>query len=165
MELLDTLVEFAKPWAKFYSKSTPAQTVILFAHLAGLLGGGGIAVAADRAIWKARSATDDVRARILAEVSGVHRSVIIGLVVAMVSGALMTAADVETYVTSPVWWGKMGAVALLLANGAWLRSIERAAPRTTGVAPALWAKLTLSSRLSFTLWFAVVLIGVMLGNI
>ncbi|MFA6167700.1 MAG: hypothetical protein WC700_13860 [Gemmatimonadaceae bacterium] len=165
MEMLDTLVEIAKPWAKFYSKSTPAQNVILFAHLAGLLGGGGIAVAADRAIWKARAATDEVRALVLAEVAGAHRPVITGLVFAMLSGALMTAADLETYVTSPVWWGKMGAVAVLLANGAWLRSIEHTSLRTPTVAPAAWAKFTLSSRLSLTLWFVVVLIGVMLGNI
>lgn len=165
MELLDTLVELAKPWAKFYSKSTPAQNVILFAHLAALLGGGGIAVAADRAIWKARAASDEARARILAEVAGAHRPVLIGLTLSVLSGALMTTADLETYVTSAVWWGKMGAVALLLVNGAWLRSIERAALRTSGVAPAAWAKFTLSSRLSLTLWFVVVLIGVMLGNI
>ncbi len=165
MEMLDTLVELAKPWAKFYSKSTPTQNVILFAHLGALLGAGGIAVAADRAIWKARAATDEVRTRIVAEVAGAHRPVIIGLVFAMLSGALMTAADLETYVTSPVWWGKMGAVALLLANGAWLRSIEQTALRTPTVAPAAWAKFTLSSRLSLTLWFVVVLIGVMLGNI
>lgn len=165
MEVLDTLVEFLKPWARVYAKSTPAQNVILFAHLAGLLGSGGLAIAADRAIWKARAATDEVRARVLAEVAGVHRPVIIGLVFAMLSGALMTAADVETYVTSPVWWGKIGAVALLLANGARLRSLGGAALRTPGVAPAAWAKFTLSSRLSLTLWFVVVLIGVMLGNI
>lgn len=165
MELLDTLVEFLKPWAKFYSKSTPVQNAILFAHLAGLLGGGGLAVAADRAIWKAAAATDDVRARILADVAGTHRPVIMGLVLAALSGALMTAADVETYVTSLVWWGKMCAVALLLANGAWLRSIERATVRTPGVPPAAWAKFTRSSRLSLALWFVVVLIGVMLGNI
>lgn len=165
MEMLDTLVELAKPWAKFYSKSTPAQNIILFAHLAALLGGGGLAIAADRAIWKARAATDEVRARVVAEVAGVHRPVIIALVFAVLSGALMTTADLETYVTSPVWWGKMGAVALLLANGAWLRSIERAALRTPAMAPAAWAKFTLSSRLSLTLWFAVVFIGVALGNI
>lgn len=165
MEMLDTLVEFAKPWAKFYSKSTPAQNVILFAHLAGLLGGGGLAIAADRSIWKARAAADDIRARVLAEVAVVHRPVIIGLVFAVLSGALMTAADLETYLTSPVWWAKEGAVALLLVNGAWLRSIERAARRTPVVPPAAWAKFTLSSRLSLTLWFLVVLIGVALGNI
>ena len=108
---------------------------------------------------------DEVRARVLAEVAGAHRPVITGLVFAMLSGALMTAADLETYVTSPVWWGKMGAVALLLANGAWLRSIEHTALRKPTVAPTAWAKFTLSSRLSLTLWFVVVLIGVMLGNI
>lgn len=165
MELLDTLVELMKPWAKFYSKSTPAQNLILFAHLSGLLGGGGLAIAADRAIWKARAAADDTRARVLADVAAVHRPVVIWLAVAVLSGVLMTAADLETYLTSPVWWVKIGVVALLLANGAWLRSIERAAMRAPTVPPAAWAKVTRSSRLSLTLWFAVVLIGVALGNI
>ncbi len=165
MEMLDTLVEVAKPWAKFYSKSTVAQNAILFAHLAALLSGGGLAIAADRAIWKARAASDDVRTRVLAEVAGVHRRVIIALVFAMLSGALMTAADLETYVTSPVWWGKMCAVTLLLSNGAWLRSLGAAASRAPGVASAAWARFTLASRLSLTLWFVVVLVGVMLGNI
>jgi hypothetical protein len=165
MEMLDTLVELMKPWARFYSKSTPAQNLILFAHLAGLLGGGGLAIAADRAIWKARTAAGDARARLLADIAAVHRPVIIGLVFAVVSGALMTAADVETYLTSPVWWVKICVVVLLLANGAWLRSVERAAMRTPSVAPAAWAKVTLASRLSLTLWFAVVLVGVALGNI
>lgn len=165
MEMLDTLVELAKPWAKFYSKSTPAQNVILFAHLAGLLGGGGLAIAADRALWRARAAADDVRSRVLSEVAAVHGPVLIWLAFALLSGALMTAADVETYATSPVWWGKIGAVVLLLANGAWLRSLERTARRTPTVAPAAWAKVALSSRLSLTLWFVVVLIGVALGNI
>ncbi len=165
MEMLDTLVEVAKPWAKFYSKSSPTQTIILFAHLAGLLGGGGLAIAADRAIWKARTASDDVRARVLDHVAGIHRPVIIGLLFSLLSGALMTAADLETFVTSPIWWGKMVAVALLLANGAWLRSIERGALRASATAPAAWAKFTLSSRVSVTLWFAVVLGGVLLVNI
>lgn len=165
MEMLDTLVELMKPWAKFYSKSTPVQNLILFAHLAGLLGGGGLAIAVDRAIWKARAAADDAQARLLADVAAVHRPVIIGLMFAALSGALMTAADLETYLTSPVWWVKICAVALLLANGAWLRSIERTATRTSGVAPAVWAKFTLASRLSLMLWFLVVLIGVALGNL
>ncbi|MBI5601634.1 MAG: hypothetical protein HY944_08725 [Gemmatimonadetes bacterium] len=165
MELLDTLIELAKPWARFYSKSTPAQNLILFAHLAGLLGGGGLAIAADRAVWKARAAADDVRARLLADVAAVHRPVLTGLAFAVLSGALMTAADLETYLTSPVWWVKIGAVALLLANGAWLRSIERAAMRAPSVPPAAWAKFTRSSRLSLTLWFVVVFVGVALSNI
>jgi hypothetical protein len=161
---LETLVALVKPWARFYSKSSPTQVVVMFTHVAGMLGGGGLAIAADRAMWKARTASDDERHRLLADVESIHRPVIIGLALSAFSGVLLTAADLETFATSPVWWGKMIAFALLLANGAWLQSVERGA-RTTPVAmSAAWAKLTVSSRLSYTLWFAVALGGVLLTN-
>ena len=161
---LESLVQFAKPWAKFYSKSSPAQALLLFTHLAGVLGGGGLAIAADRAMWKARSATDETRARLLAEVDGLHRPVLIGIVMAVVSGVVMTAADLETFLTSPIWWGKMVAFALLLVNGKWLQSLERGMQRSPVTATTAWSKLALSSRFSYTLWFAVVLGGVLLKN-
>lgn len=165
MPTLETLVEVARPWAKFYSRSTPAQTIVLFTHLAGMLGGGGLAIAADRALWKARGATDDVRARVLAEVASVHRPVVAGLALSAISGVLMTAADLETYVPSPVWWGKLAAFALLLINGAWLQSLERGAQRAPATLGPAWHRLALSSRFSCVLWFAVVLGGVLLVNI
>jgi hypothetical protein len=164
MPSLDTIVELAKPWAKFYAKSSPAQAVLVFTHLAGMLGGGGLALTADRAMWKARTATDEVRARLLADVDATHRPVIIGLTMAVVSGALMTAADLKTFVPSPIYWGKMVAFVLLLINGAWLQSIEHGVQRAPATGAAAWAKLVLSSRFSYVLWFAVVLGGVLLKN-
>jgi hypothetical protein len=164
MPSLDTLIEVAKPWAKFYSKSHAAQAVVVFTHLAGMLGGGGLAIAADRAMWKARTATDDMRARLLAEVEATHRPVLIGLTMSLVSGVLMTAADLKTYMPSPIWWGKMAMFALLLMNGAWLQSVERGMRRAPATAAPGWSKLALSSRFSYVLWFAVVLGGVLLMN-
>lgn len=164
MPLVDTLVEIARPWAKFYSKSSPTQAVVMFAHVAGVLGGGGLAIAADRAMIKARSASDDVRARLLADVEGVHRPVIIGLAMSFISGVLMTAADVETFLTSPIWWGKMALIVLLLINGKWLQTIEQGAHRAPATMSAVWPKLALSSRFSYVLWFAVVLGGILLKN-
>ncbi|MBI2408353.1 MAG: hypothetical protein HYV19_08660 [Gemmatimonadetes bacterium] len=164
MPLLETLADLTQPWAKFYSKSHAAQTVVMFTHLAGLLGGGGVAIAADRAVWKARTATDEARARLLAEISASHRPVIIGLAMAAVSGVLMAAADVETYLPSLIFWGKMTALALLLANGAWLQSLERGAQRAPATFGKAWPRLALASRFSYVLWFAVVLGGVLLMN-
>lgn len=162
VETLETLETLAKPWAKFYSKSSPTQAVVLFAHIAGMLGGGGLAIAADRALWKARTAPDEVRSRLLAEVASIHRPVTIGLAASMLSGALMTTADLSTFVTSPVWWGKMLAFGLLLANGAWLRSVEGRAQHASATLPAAWKTLSISSRISLTLWFTVALGGVLL---
>ncbi|HEY3287929.1 MAG TPA: hypothetical protein VGJ96_12495 [Gemmatimonadaceae bacterium] len=164
MPLVETLAEFAKPWARFYSKSHATQAVVVFTHLAGVLGGGGLAIAADRAVWKARAASDEVRARLLAEVSATHRPVIIGLAMAAVSGVLMLAADIETYLPSPVFWGKMFALALLLMNGAWLQSIEQKAQHAPATFSSAWPRLARASRFSYVLWFAVVLGGVLLLN-
>lgn len=164
MSMVETIAELAKPWARFYSRSDLAQTALLFSHLAGLLGGGGLAIAADRALWKARAATGEARGRLLAELAGTHRPVLIGLGIANVSGLLMLAADVETYLPSPIFWGKMVALALLLANGAWLRSIEQRALRTPATIDASWRTLSRASQVSYVLWFAVVLGGVMLMN-
>jgi hypothetical protein len=164
MPTLDTLVELARPWAKFYSKSHATQSVVVFMHLAGMLGGGGLAIATDRAMWKARTAAGDVRARLLDEVDRTHRPVLIGLAMTVISGLLMAAADIETYGPSLIFWGKMVLFALLLANGAWLQSTERAMQRSPASMDAGWAKLTLSSRFSYALWFAVALGGVLLMN-
>lgn len=164
MPTLETLIELMKPWAKFYSKSHAAQTVVIFTHVAGMLGGGGLAIAADRAMWKARTAAGDVRARLLSEVDRTHRPVLIGLALVVVSGLLMAAADIETFGPSPIFWGKMAAFVLLLANGAWLQSIERGMQHSPVGADAAWAKITTSSRISYALWFAVALGGVMLKN-
>lgn len=164
MPIVETLAEIAKPWARFYAKSDVAQTLVMFTHLAGMLGGGGVAIAADRAMWKARTATDEVRARLLAEVEAAHRPVLTGIAMAGVSGVLMTAADVETYVPSLLWWGKMAAFALLLINGAWLQSMERRTQRAPATLSAAWPRLSLASKFSYALWFAVVLGGVLLMN-
>jgi hypothetical protein len=162
--MVETIAEFVKPWARYYSRSDLAQTALMFSHLAGVLGGGGLAIAADRALWKARAATGETRSRLLAELSGTHRPVLIGLGIAIVSGVLMLAADVETYLPSPIFWGKMAALVLLLANGALLRTIEQRAQRAPATMDAAWPRLSLASRFSYVLWFAVVLGGVMLMN-
>lgn len=164
MPSLDALIELAQPWAKFYSKSHVAQNIIMFTHLAGMLGGGGLAIAADRAMWRARTATDDVRKQLMAEVQKVHTPVLIGLAMAGISGVLLTFSDVEAYLPSKVYWMKMTAFALLLINGAWLKSMEQGVHRTPATMGTVWPKLTLASRFSWVLWFAVVLGGVMLMN-
>lgn len=164
MPSLETLVELARPWAKFYSKSQVAQGIVLFSHIAGMLGGGGLAIATDRAIWKARTAASDARRALLSDVDCTHRPVITGLALVVISGMLMAAADIETFSQSPIYWSKMCLFVLLLANGYWLLTIERGIRRAPGTLDAAWAKLARSSRISFFLWFAVVLGGVLLKN-
>jgi hypothetical protein len=54
--------------------------------------------------------------------------------------------------------------ALLLINGRWLQSIESGAQRAPATTSSVWPRLTLSSRFSYFLWFAVVLGGVLPKN-
>ena len=104
-------------WGSLYSNSAVLRTLIAFAHIAGLVAGGGAAIVADRAaLGIARRAEAD-RAGVLAAIRATHRVVISGLVVIVISGALLLAADVDTFLHSWVFWTKMALMILLLTNG------------------------------------------------
>ena len=69
------------------------------------------------------------RALRLAALKGIHRVVLAGLVVIIVSGVLLFGADVDTFLYSKVFWLKMGLMLLLMANGAVLVRAERRVER------------------------------------
>ncbi len=162
MPILETLEAFVKPWAVFYSDSRPTEAVVLFAHIAGMLWGGGLAITADRNVWQLRTATVNERARLLVAIDHLHAPVLMGLGLSALSGVLLTLADLKTFGTSPYWWGKMIAFALLLANGAWLRHQERHLQAAPVTMVGKWRVLTVAAGISITLWFAVALGGVFL---
>jgi hypothetical protein len=180
MPLLTAIVQAAQPWADLYANSKPLETGVLFAHFAGLLVGGGFALATDRLVFRSRriAASDTtVLQRVLAEIHSVHRPVLIGLAVTILTGVLLFAADAETLATMATFWVKMGLIALLLVNG-WamrntegrLRTVARAeeagtADSTTlARSTALLRRLRFSAAASFSLWLAVTLAGVCLTN-
>jgi hypothetical protein len=94
----------------------------------------------------------------------VHRPVLIGLTITIVSGLLMTAADAEVMLTSVTFWSKMGVIVLLLLNGAWLVRISERLRRAVVPAASLWRNLHISAAVSLTGWLAVTLLGVILTN-
>ncbi len=83
--------------------------------------------------------------------------------VLFVSGVLLGAADVETFLPSPYFWVKFSLVALLLINGSVLVLTERRLER--GLTEADWTRLRTSARASIGLWTATAVVGIVLSNI
>ena len=165
--LVERLAAVAEPWRSAYSDSAAISTAVLFTHLAALVIGAGLALAADRATLRSWRATPPERERHLAELAHTHRPVVVALGVLFVSGALLFLADVESYATSPVFYVKMGLVALLLANGFSMTRAEgalRAGAVRSGEADRLWRRLRTSALASGTLWLATLLAGTMLAS-
>ena len=153
---------FVAWWSTLYSGSPVLRTLIAFVHVAGLVSGGGAAVAADRATLKAtRRGRLVTRAQIDA-IHNTHRIVIAGLAAVILSGVLLFAADVSTYAPSKLFWIKMAMVAALMINGALLVRVGRGVD-----APHEGTRRTmrLTAGVSLALWFLTTLAGAGLPNI
>ena len=170
--VLQQLVAALQPWQSAYSNSKVIPAAVTSVHLMALLFGGGFAVAADRATLRVgrRGATD--HATQLAELRAVHKPVLVALVVLFASGVLLAAADLKTFVSSPVFWVKLGLVALLLLNGLVLERTESRLRNLSAreVVPAtrvqsLWRRLRRSAVCSLALWTATLVAGTLLVNI
>lgn len=164
MAILDSLVRLAEPWASVFADTPALQTATTFMHFGGFLLGGGFAIAADGATIRAARRIDRKRRLQLAHIHAIHRVVLAGLSLTLVSGVLLFAADVETYAVSLVFWAKMGLVVLLLANGGVMALTESALRAGYAQPDAGWRRMRLSAVSSFVLWFAAVLAGTLLVN-
>lgn len=166
--IIQAVATAAKPWSTLYSDSTAVSSAVTFVHLAGLLFAGGLAIASDRATFRALRGSEDDRSRVLVDLSNSHGWVIGGLVVIFSSGILLALSDVKTFAYSPTYWIKMSLVVLLLTNGVLLQRTERRLRESTLLsqpdAPGqkLWARLRFAAAASMTLWTAIVLAGVIL---
>ena len=155
------LVHATEGWARLYADHKALSTGVLFVHLAGMLLGGGVAIAADRQTLKAAREPEPVRADHLSFLGTVHGITIAGLALIFLSGAAMLFADLETFWSAKAFWIKMGLVALLLTNGLLIQYAERLARRAPEPA---WVRLRVTSITSLVLWFAVVLAGTILAS-
>jgi hypothetical protein len=167
MTLVQTLAHTLAPWQSLYSDSKAVAATVNAVHLTGLLFGGGLAVAADRSTLRAMRGERSDRTRALKELGAVHRPVLMALAVLFVSGIALAGADVETFAGSPIFWIKLGVVALLLVNGAVLAGTERTlrlTPPGEPRRPRLWRRLRISTYLSVALWTSTVVIGTVLVN-
>ena len=160
MTAVQELTQITQPWASIFNNSRALSSGVMFAHLSGLVLGGGGAVAADRASLRAVRASESQRQSHLSELGLVHRVVLWGLSVTFLSGLMLAAADVETYATLPSFWIKMGLIGLLLANGLFMQHAERVLSAGT---PA-WRRLHVTAVVSLVLWFAVLLASTFLTS-
>ncbi len=168
MTILQQVVNIVAPWKQRYDDSTNLQTVVVAVHLTALLVGGGLAIAADRSTLRVGGSDGDARGRQLAEIGAVHRPVLIALAALFVSGLALTAADLETYIASPIYWIKFAFIILLLANGVIMTRTEQALHRaaTTDISRvnALWRRMRFNAWSSVALWITTLVLGTALVN-
>jgi hypothetical protein len=155
--MLPSLYALLDPWADLYGGSVVISTAMAASHLAGMLVGGGFAIAADRATLRALRQPAAL-AHHLDELESIHRPVLLGLALTFVTGLLMFAADFRALAGSPVFWAKMAVLAALLANGAWLRQSARALRRGRSLA-TIRGRLAGSARASAALWLSALILG------
>jgi hypothetical protein len=154
MALPDILIRAVTGWASFYGDHRAVSVTIRYLHLAGLLVGGGTALALDRRVLAARRLLEPERRAVLDALRGSHRVVVPAFCLVVFTGALMTASDTATFFASRLYWAKMGLVTLLLANGAGLLLAETRARRSNG-----WTWLGVASAASFALWLIILYVG------
>lgn len=163
--VVTTLTDLTAPWAGWYNDSKQLSTAVTFVHLGGLLLAGGFAIASDRATLRFGPAGSDAERALLGELHAIHRPVLIGLGLTLVSGLLMLAADVETLLPAPLFWVKMAAIAVLLGNGLLLQRAETELRRGSPAPEQAWRRLRRSARWSLALWFVTLFLGTALLSI
>lgn len=145
-------------WADWYGNSMALSTAVISLHLGGMLLGGGLAVASDRAALRALKRPEPLAA-LLAELAAIHRPVVIGLVVTCATGLLMLAADLDSLLPSPVFWIKMGVLVALIGNGWRVRQTARCLEAGPTDAVRWRARLRSAVVVSLALWFLALGLG------
>jgi len=158
MGLPSFLAPVVESWAAFYGDHAMVSVTVRFLHLAGIVVGGGSAIAADRRTLRSIG-SGELRDAAVAELGAAHRVVVPALALVLATGVLMALSDRGTFFASPIYWSKMSLFALLLLNGGLLLVGERAyvAGRPTGA-----GMLRAASGLSLLLWLSVLFAGVWL---
>lgn len=156
-------IEIIKTWSGWYSDSKVLAAGVTALHLGGMLLGGGFAIATDRTILRALKRPLPLEPQ-LAELASIHRPVMIGLGVTFGSGLLMLVADLEHFLTAPVFWVKMGVLVLLIGNGWRLRQTARCL-ETGPTDPIRWrGRLRSAVIASLALWFLALGLGAALPS-
>jgi len=161
--LLERIVSSTSWWTDLYGSSSAVEVAVMFLHLGGMVAAGGMAFTLDRAVFRSARGWPG-REHLARELHLSHGAVLLGLAAVFLSGLALTASDPEIFLVSWLFWAKMLVVALLLANGWFLkrsgervlanpedngafRGLRRAAVRSGG----LWA-LSVLAGIALTLY-------------
>lgn len=148
-------------WAHWYGQTRAVSATVTYVHLVGILAGGGVAVATDVAALRLSPDRVTDWPGELDRLAAVHRWVVGGLALIFASGLLLALSELGSFVTSAVFWTKMGLVALLLGNG-YARLRCEIALRQGAIARWAWFRRT--SITSLALWFLVLFFGALLHS-
>ena len=159
--LTASLAKLAAPWAHVYGDSKVISAAVTFLHLAPLVIAAGAAFAADRATLRVVREGPAERARQLKDLAAIHKVVLFGLAISVVSGLALFFSDVETFLPSVFFWIKLILVGALLLNGYLMTRTEAALSRSAESQP-LWSRMRTLALLSAFLWLATTLAGVVL---
>jgi hypothetical protein len=149
-------------WSALYANHAALRTGVEFLHIGGLVVGGGCAIAADLTTLRAHREGAVSRTMQLQLLQTTHRVVLLGVVALTVSGLLLFAADVDTFLTSKIFWLKITLFVALLFNGAMMQRGERQVLRDEEGA---WVRLRRIATVSLWLWLLTTLAGAALPNI
>jgi hypothetical protein len=152
---------FFEAWNSIYSNHALLRTAVNFIHVGGLMLGGGCAITADLATIEAVREGPIGRSSQLHVLKRTHTIVVTGIAALAVSGLLLVAADVDTFLHSRIFWLKMGLMAMLLLNGVLMLLGERRVLRGDTRA---WKRLHRVAVSSLLLWFLTTLAGAALTN-
>jgi uncharacterized membrane protein len=158
------LVSLLEPWSDFYGHSKLAETVVVFLHVGGILLAGGLAVAADRGSLRALRIAAGERHHYTRELASVHRWVLTGLTIVVISGIALVASDIEAFWGSWIYWVKMGLFVVLLINGLQMTKAEKVLQADASENSPAWATLRRTATTSLGLWFVITALGVALVN-
>lgn len=173
--MLETLTTLTQPWADYYSASAVLPTLMIAIHVLALFVGGGIALGADRRVLQFAPGRSEAYLTAAEDLRATHGIVIAALVITNLSGLALFTADVGTFWVSPVFWAKMVTLAVLLLNGARMRSTEArllANTRNTVEVAVAGSDVTEPYRalrthawVSVLGWCTIVVLGVVVANI
>jgi uncharacterized membrane protein len=162
--LVRDLVALTAPWRSVYSHSQPLEMSVVAVHVLSMLLAGGLAIAHDRGTLRADRWTPAIRDHHVAELHAVHRTVVVALAVCMLSGVMLFASDVKTYVVSVPFWIKMALITMLFGNALVMTAAETTLRvDSSGGASVAWGRIRASSIASAVLWGSIVLVSVVLS--